>query len=109
MRIHPVIGVLHSLSPKGFATARQFARFTLVLVQSGEVHNQVTEEVEHAARVFFAETAQRTERAARIERENRLKMRRILFGSVELLRAEAGNTDHTRSEEHTSELQSPCN
>ena len=94
MRIHPVIGILHGLAPERFAFARQFARLAFVLVQSGEVHDQVAEKVQHAARIFLAETAQRAERAARIERENRLQMRRILFGGVELLRAEAGNADH---------------
>jgi hypothetical protein len=74
--------------------ARQSAWLALALVQSGEMHDQVAEEVEHAAWIFFAETAERAERAARIERENRLQMRRILFSSMELLGAEAGNADH---------------
>src|SRR5271169_1626703 len=88
MRIYPIIGVLHGLAPERFTLARQFAWLAFALVQSGEMHDQVAEEVEHAAWIFLAEAAQRAERAARIERENRLQMRRILFGGVELLSAE---------------------
>ena len=56
--------------------------------------DQIAEEVEHAARIFLAEAAERAQRAARIEWENRLQMRRILLGRVELLRTETGNADH---------------
>ena len=56
--------------------------------------DQITEEVQHAAGIFLAEAAQRAVGAARIEWKNRLQMRRILLGGVQLLRAEAGNADH---------------
>ena len=50
--------------------------------------------MEHAAGIFLAEAAERAVGAARIEREDRFQMRRILPGGMELLGAEAGNADH---------------
>ena len=94
VRIHAVIGVLHGFAPQRFALGRQFARFALVLVQGGKMHDQVSEEVEHPARIFFPKTAERAQRTARVEREDCLQMRRILLGGMELLRPESGNADH---------------
>ena len=95
MRIHPVIGILHRLPPQRFALGRKLARLALVLMQGREVLDQVTEGVEHAAGIFLAEASQSAERATRVEREDRLQMRRILLGGMKLLRAEAGDADHT--------------
>src|SRR5690242_2298695 len=58
------------------------------------MHDQVAEEMDDAAGIFLAEAAERAVGAARIEREDRLQMRRILLGGVELLGAEPGNADH---------------
>src|SRR5262245_59378215 len=58
------------------------------------MHDQVAEEMDDAARIFLAETAERAVGAARIEREDRLQVRRGLLGGVELLGAESRNPDH---------------
>jgi hypothetical protein len=63
-------------------------------MQGGEVHDQIAEEVQHAAGIFLAEAAKHTERTARVEREDRLQVRRLLLGDVELLGAETGDADH---------------
>ena len=55
---------------------------------------QIAEQMEHPARIFLAEAAQLAIGAARIEREDRLQMRRLLLGDSELLGAEAGDADH---------------
>ena len=45
--------------------------------------------MQHAAGIFLAEAAQRAEGAARVEREDRLQVRRILLGGMELFGAES--------------------
>ena len=61
----------------------------------GKVHEQVSEQVQHAAGIFLAKAAQRSVGAARIEREDRFQMRRVLLRYEQLLGAEAGNADHS--------------
>src|SRR5215470_10319459 len=59
-----------------------------------EMPNQVTEEMNHPARIFVAKTAQFAKGAAGIERKDRFEVRRRLLGDRELLGAKTGNADH---------------
>ena len=94
VRIHPVIRIAHRLLPQRLLVGRQCAGFALGAVDGGEMHQQITEQVQHAAGIFLAKAPQRSISAARIERENRFQMRRILLGREQLFGAEAGNADH---------------
>ena len=66
----------------------------LVLMHRREMADQIAEQMNDAARIFVAEAAKLAVGAARIERKDRLQMRRLLLGDGELLGAEAGNADH---------------
>src|SRR5215470_12477989 len=55
---------------------------------------QEAEEMEDPAGIFVAEPASFAVSAARIEREDRLEVRRLELRRHELLGAEAGNADH---------------
>src|SRR5262245_60100637 len=63
-------------------------------MQGCEVHDQVTEEMQHAAWIFLPETSQRPERAAWIEWKDRLQMRRMLLRDMKLFGTETRNADH---------------
>ncbi len=56
--------------------------------------DQITEQMDDAAGILVAEAAELAIGAARVEREDRFEMRRLLFGDRELLGAETGNADH---------------
>ena len=65
-----------------------------MLVHGRKVADQIAEQVQHAAGIFLAEAAQRAVSAAWIEREDRLQVRRLLLGNMELLGSEAGDAHH---------------
>src|SRR4051794_19793311 len=94
MRGHPVVRIAHGLFPQRLLLRRQGPRPAPRSVKGGEMHDQVAEEMNNATGIFLAEAAQRAVGAARIERKDRLQMRRVLLGGVELLSAESGNADH---------------
>ena len=58
----------------------------------GEVRDQIAKQMQHRAGIFFAKTAKRAVGTARIVREDRLQMRRVLPRHVKLLRAKSGNS-----------------
>src|SRR5690606_761579 len=93
VRVDPVIRVVHRLLPGFFLFRWQAAGLTLVLVDRREMADQVAEGVDDAARIFVAEAAEEAVSAARINGEDGLQMRRLLFGYSKLLGAEAGNAD----------------
>src|SRR5262249_5022560 len=94
VRIHPVIRIAHRLAPERLALGRELARPALALMERGGMHDEIAEEVQHAPRLLLTEASEDAERAARVERKDRLEVRRLLLGGVELLGAEAGNSDH---------------
>ena len=94
VRIHAVVGIGHRLPPVGFPRLRQRARRSAILVHGGEMPDQIAEQMQHAAGIFLAEAAERAVGAARIERKDRLQMRRLLLGDMELFGAESRDADH---------------
>jgi hypothetical protein len=78
MRIHPVIRIAHRLLPQSLLVGRQRAGLALGAVNGGEMHHQITEQVQHAAGIFLAEAPQRSIGAARVEGKDRFQMRRAL-------------------------------
>ncbi|HEY7246487.1 MAG TPA: hypothetical protein VH678_21645 [Xanthobacteraceae bacterium] len=58
------------------------------------MHDEIAKEMQHAAGILLAEAAHHAVGAARVEREDRLEMRRALARDVQLLGAEPGNADH---------------
>ena len=94
VRIHAVVGIGHRLAPVGLPGLGQLPGRPLVLMDGGEMADQIAEQVQHAARIFLAEAAQHAIGTARVEREDCLEMRGLLLSDVKLLGAEAGNADH---------------
>ncbi len=94
VRIHPVVGITHRGAPERLALGRQRSRLALHLVHGREVADEIAEQMDDAARIFLAEAAEHPIGAARIEREDRLEVRGLLLGDVQLLGAEARDADH---------------
>src|SRR5215469_7876436 len=94
VRIHFVIGIVHGLAPAPLALRRQRGGRAFVLMHRREMPDQIAEKMDDSAGIFVAETTKLTISAARIEREDRLEMRRRLLGDYKLLGAKAGNADH---------------
>ena len=72
VRIHPVVRIAHRLLPQSLLVGRQCGGFALGAVDGGEMHQQITEQVQHAAGIFLAKAPQRSIGAARVERERSL-------------------------------------
>ena len=94
VRIHLVVGIGHRLLPQLFPLGRQRLRAAPCADACREMTDQITKQVHDAAGIFVAEAAELAIGAARVEREDRLQMRRLLLGDGKLLGAEAGNADH---------------
>src|SRR5271156_4016388 len=72
----------------------QCARVASGTVDRGEMHDQVAEEMEDAAGIFFPEASKRSICAPGIEWENGFQVRRGLSCGMKLLGAESGNAHH---------------
>ena len=94
MRIHADVGIRHRLTPHRLFLGRQLAGRAARGMHGGEMVHEIAEGVQHAARILFAEAAEFAVGAARIVGKDRLELRRLLAGEVELLGGESADADH---------------
>src|ERR1017187_3469855 len=60
-----------------------------------KMHDQITEEMKDSTGIFLTKTAHDPEGPAWVQRKDRLQMGRILSRDMELLGAEAGDSNHS--------------
>ena len=89
-----IIRVIHRLPPQRIPAQAAMLPASFHAVNGGEMHDQITKQMYHAAGIFLAEATDRSVGPAWIEREDRLQMRRVLPSDKKLLRTKAGYSNH---------------